>query len=173
MVSAGKRDAVRRGLWDEQQHLGLVLGLKPFNDVGARPSRNGAVYGLDLVGVAEVCDELLVQRLQHMPKRHEHQYLVRGPVNDVQQLGQPRLHVELHHFPSVGVDRALANLKQLVEHARSVGRGNLLAGCKGHHLLFDGVVILLLLRGQRHFAGGDQLVRQVQALFFGEPNGGL
>ena len=137
----------------------------------------GAVAGFDLAADDFVGDAVLSQRRRQntdrVLKRHEHQHLVGRLVDDLAQHVVPVLDVELQGVAIVGVDRAAGNLQQLVGLHGCVDRSDFLVSCLKQHLLTKLLVIQLLLWGQLYTTLGVDQIRQVQTLFFGEPDGGL
>ena len=108
-----------------------------------------------------------------MRERHEDQHLTGGFLNDFQHGVDAVADVELQHLTSVRVDRASANLEQLVDACSGVDRADLFAPSFDQHLALKLLVILHLLRGERRFALGVGHFRQVQAILLLEPDGWL
>ena len=159
-----------RSLRNHEQHTRVVLGLELLDDVGPLGGAHAAVD--DRRGVASL-GHLLLQHLKRMPVGHKHQHLAVGRGDHVQQFPDPVGHVELDHLLIIRIYRPLRNLQQFVEHGGRVDGRDFGACGDGHHLLAQRLVVLGLLRRERHLAGAVEHVRQVKTLVLGEPDGWL
>ena len=87
-----------------------------------------------------------------MREGHKDQHLVAGFFNNLKHDIQAVADIELQNLPSIRIDRASANLQELVDLCCCVDRTDLFARCLYQHLVLDLGVVLRLLRGKRRFA---------------------
>ena len=169
-VSGSQRNAVRCGRRLHDQHPWVRVGLEAVDDVAALGCRHAAVDAL--VGDALGC-QVLLDGLDAGAEQREDDDLARCLLQNFLKHAKPWASVKLHHLFGVGQRSACRYLQQLTQHSSGIDRCDDLPCGLHQHLVLEQVVVLGLLRSQRHLAGKRHHWRQVKALVFGEADGWL